>query len=164
MPYAINGNVDRHSLIFDRTQADIDLALSLKRQNLPLPYDNLKIAWDWRALKRIESFCEHLADKLNSLGFTVTIDTKTDWTKESLNSEADGFRILKNINNLKAAVPNLPFIPTTPESATRLTYSQANDIERILFVLDESVYYIGTIYPITGTIRTGQVKLRARRS
>lgn len=137
----------RAELITNRTQADIDLALATISQNLPLPMDNLKISWDWRALNRIESFCAQLSELLNFYGYAVSITTKTNWAASSIGEgqnglAVEGLRILENIRLLRNTFFVLKTTPATPNSASLLTFTQANNIEKILFDMDQLIEWM----------------------
>lgn len=150
--------MNRNELITNRTQADIDMALAFIRNNTPLPANNLKIAWDWRALQRIETFCKYLSDILVTYGYSVNIETKTDWTKESPNSEADGLRILNNLNVLRNVFTVFSTTPNTPAMPSMLNFSDANDIEQILFDIDILIEMLEVDFLFTGQFYPGADK------
>lgn len=127
----------RHDLITDRTQADIEMVMALIRQNQPLPINNLRFAWDWRAMNRVEQFSKELAELLTSHSYPISIVTKTDWNTESIvDFASEGLRILSNINKLREAFYVLSITPDTPLTIIAMSITEANAIEKILYDLD----------------------------
>ena len=117
------------SLIFDRTQEDIDLLTE-------------KSYIDYNDLNRVEKAIKWISYILNRYGYKNKISFKV-WLPEDLRTEEDMERIRNNIETLRTAYFAPESTPLTPEKITYLSIWQANAIEKILFdigSLVESVY------------------------
>lgn len=105
-------------LIFDRTNND-------------LINDTDKAYIAYTDLNRIEQACSYLA---NLLG--VSVNTKT-WLISDFRTDSEMERIRANLVALKQAYYSVPNQTPVPSKITYTNINQANDIERILYELDE---------------------------
>lgn len=92
-----------------------------------LPTPATKGAYNYSDLNRVEAAIAELAD----MG-SFTLQTKTNWSAWDLPKQADMNRILTNIAMLRKAFPLPPDVPATPTSMENLTFTTANNIEKIL--------------------------------
>lgn len=109
-----------------------------------LPTAATKGAYNYSDLNRVETAITELAADVG-----ISLDTKTDWAAWDLPKQADGARILANLNTLRMYLPLSPVIPATPVSMEKLTVNKANDIEKILEALTVAVdttYRSGELY------------------
>ena len=106
------------SLIFDRTNQD-------------LINDTDKAYISYLDLNRIEQACDYLADL-----FGISIETKT-WLISDFRTDAEMERIRNNLTLLKNAYYDVPKMTAVPLKITYTSINQANDIERILFELNQ---------------------------
>ncbi|MBR5873098.1 MAG: hypothetical protein IKY90_00005 [Oscillospiraceae bacterium] len=121
--------------ITDRTQADVDRVQLLSAKGFANMTAEERAEWlagmrgayNSTDLNRVESAVQYLAEILN-----VSVTTKTNWAVTDIPSTADMERYLENIRKLRAKNKILATTPETPSSMTRLTYSTANNIEKIL--------------------------------
>lgn len=132
-------------LIFDRTQSDADRVnyLASLWQNgtftgttteLSEWVSDLKGAYNASDLNRVGSAVEYLTDTLYSMGYNVPTVPKDDWTETDIpvQSQMDIY-----INNIQLLRDILPYVaPDAPDSPTHLTYEEANNIEEILYTLE----------------------------
>ena len=149
-------------LITDRTEADFDRAQALAAKGWDDMTDDEKA--EWRAnpkgaynvsdLNRVTAAMEYLTDLLRGYGYNVdyqpvsithddgTTDTTWQETDEPTYSHLERYRL-----NVAAVRAVLSMLPTTPDTPARivassvgatdgLTWSGANDIERILIDVD----------------------------
>lgn len=107
-------------LIFDRTQNDLE-------QKTPKSYYN------YTDLNRIETWCEYLANLLNSYSYPVSITIKKNWNMSDLPNVNDMERIRSNVNAIKTVFHAYTNIP---ENLEYMTIEKANDIEKILSEID----------------------------
>lgn len=166
-------------LITDRTEADFNRAMALAAKGWDAMTDAEKA--EWRAnpkgaynvsdLNRVTAAMEYLTDLLRGYGYNVDYqpvsithaDGTTDgtWleTDEPTYSQLERYRL--NVASVRAV---LAMLPTTPETPARivassvgatdgLTWAGANDIERILEDVNDSInrmektwFYSGEIY------------------
>ena len=104
-------------------------------------------------LNRAGAAMAYIRDKFNDNGYSVSIDPKTSWKVEEIPSESDMTLYLACLGTLRNAISLPDDTPTPPESMNKLTYTKANDIEKILLAVDEAInrsiaflYYSGDIY------------------
>jgi hypothetical protein len=105
-------------------------------------------------LNRVESAVSLLSTRLRSLGYEhPQLVVKTDWTYSDDFLREDMVRYLGNISTLRECIPVYPETPNVPTIGMRLTYSLANDIEKILEDIDDITsklvdnwYYPGELY------------------
>ena len=109
------------NLIYDRTQMDLTNLTS-------------KAYYNYTDLNRIEQWCEYLSKILNNYNYFVNIVTKTNWTMLDLPTQSEMERIRGNINTLKEAYFSFTQIP---ENLEYMTIEKANDIEKILYEINE---------------------------
>lgn len=108
------------NLIFDRTQNDLE-------QKTPKSYYN------YTDLNRIETWCEYLANLLNSYSYPVSITIKKNWNMSDLPNTTDMGRIRSNVNAIKTVFHAYTDVP---KNLNYMTIEKANDIEKILSELD----------------------------
>ena len=132
-------------LIYDRTQEDVEYALSN-----PDSISFLKGSYNYTDLNRIEKWCEYLEEQLNKYSYSVSITTKTDWTIDDFPIKVQLERIRNNVESLKEA---FVAFTTIPDNLEKMTYTKANAIEKVLSELDTLIdnmimtfYYSGEIY------------------
>ena len=86
------------NLIFDRTQNDVENGTS-------------KGYYNYTDLNRVETWCEYLADLLNSYSYPVSISIKKNWNMSDLPNVNDMERIRCNVNVIKTAFYSYTDIP-----------------------------------------------------
>lgn len=103
-------------------------------------------------LNRVGSAMAYLRDRFNQNGYLINISPKT-YKKEDIQTNADMILYLSQLEIIKSAIQLPDYTPNAPESMKFLTYQKANDIERILEIVDqmlsnsiESILYSGEIY------------------
>lgn len=135
------------NLIFDRTQLDITNKTEKGRYN-------------YTDFNRIESWCEYIANTLNSYSYSISILTKTNYSLKNKPNESDLERIRNNINTLKQAYFSFTEIP---ENLEYMTFEKANDIERILYEIEKLLSYMENNFDYCGVGGCGQSRLSQRR-
>lgn len=131
-------------LITDRTQADVNRVKELAAKAKAGTWTTaeraewlagMKGAYNYTDWNRVESAVAELASILG-----VSLRTVTTWSATNVPTEADGVRYLANVRKLKAVCQGLSGTPPTPESMQRMTYVEANDIEKILTDIETVIY------------------------
>lgn len=137
-----------NSLIFDRTNADVIYAKEHQSNN-----NFLKGAYNYTDLNRIEEWCEQIATELTNAGYSLSITTKTDWDMDDFPTQAELERIRSNIAVLKSK-----FFATTnvPSNLNNMTYTKANDLEKVLNEIWNNLYGTENYYVHSGVARAGQ--------
>lgn len=106
-------------------------------------------------LNRVETAVKAIAEYMGLIGYTVTISTKStgDWTIKHYPTDVQMARYLKNLvsirNQLNKKKLNLP------QSMTMLNYEDANDIEKLLKRLNDTLMSVITSYRYTGVAISG---------
>ena len=111
------------SLIYDRTNEDLNIATKCIEENKPFPSDNLRFSWDYRALNRTEEAMKYLNDMF------------VDWTNEEITPE-DNERYIRNLKILRDYLTMESDTPLAPNTINGMSINRANDIERILHDID----------------------------
>lgn len=160
------------SLVFDRTQADVDALEAFFRSvqegttdPLALDLTRAKGAYNVSDLNRVTEAMEYLHNRLEDNGYRsefapVTVPHR-DGTEDGRWREDDEAitagrlaAYLENVGAMRRALPTLPGTPQPPESMEELTITRANHIEEILFRMDQVLDALQT-----APLRTGQVLL-----
>lgn len=128
------------ALIFDRTQADVRNATAKGQYN----------ASD---LNRVEKWSKYLADELNTLGYNITITSKTNWTSGEMRSNTQIERIRSNIQKIMQGYHWITKIYT---ASNTITYIRANNFEKILNEIYYLMYGMRNMYVYGGVARGGE--------
>lgn len=129
-------------LIFDRTAQDIE-------QKTPKGYYNVE------DIKRINSYIEYLATKLNLTFEIITPNLGEALTIARIQS------IIDNVNALRKKWYVAEDTPATP-IATNWNYNQANDLEKVLQALYDFMVSVKNDKLYSGTFKAGShIKFRA---
>lgn len=81
---------------------------------------------------RIESGIQELASILS-----ISINVKTNWAVDSYLTTSDAYRWLNNISTLRQKFSVKSSTPSTPSSMSPLSYQLMNQIEQILFDMEQ---------------------------
>ena len=142
---------DFTTLVTDRTQADTAAR-------------NDKGTYQAADLNRVTEALEDLESRLAALGYVtgyapvyiLHLDGTTDtvWREDDEDIRADRIEAYRaNVASIRSAFAHLAATPQTPADLELLTWAEANDIERILQAVDDSLrrmaqsrWYSGEIY------------------
>lgn len=152
-------------LITDRTQADVEYAKILHEKGLSRMtaeeltewLGGLKGWYDYRDLNRVGEAMIYIRDRLRAVGEVVDIEPRTDWSLSDLPTRSAITEYLNNIEKLRNVLTVPANTPETPVSGVMLNYEEANDIERILAVLESLITNIERIYFYSNDIYAGEV-------
>jgi hypothetical protein len=149
------------NLITDRTQADVDLVKALSRKRRDTFTEEEQAAWDaslkgaYNAtdMNRVGSAINYVAGRLIAEGYNVQVQPKIDWTVADIPTPAQLDAYLADVATIRAALAVYAETPEVPADMEKLTFAEANDIERILLDVDALItnmmqawYYAGEIY------------------
>ena len=151
-------------LITDRTQADVEYAKSLHGKGLAgmtaeelTEWSNgLKGWYDYRDLNRVGVAMRYLYDRLKSVVGDLRIAPCTDWTLPEIPNYGAVMEYLNNLRTLRNSITVTEDMPEVP-SGILLNYEEANDIEKILELLDVLIGKIEQAYLYSGEIYAGEV-------
>lgn len=131
---------DFHTLVTDRTQQDVTNGTE-------------KGSYNASDLNRVGAAMAYLRDKLNDNGYFVEISPKTDWRESDVPTDTSMDFYLECIGTIRGILPLPSDTPEVPETMENLTYTTANNIEKILETVDSVLaksisflYYSGDIY------------------
>ena len=117
----------------------------------------LKGAYNASDLNRVGNAVVYVAGRLTKAGYLVPVSPKIDWTASDIPKESDMRTYLSDVDTLRNALTVLPGTPEVPEDMERLTYKEANDIERILLAVDGLITKMINSYFYSNEIFCGEV-------
>lgn len=146
------------TLVTDRTQADVERVKALAAKGFAaMTADEqaewlagMKGAYNAADLNRVGTALNYLAGRLGAIcGRSITWTAKTDWAATDIitASQAEAYR--KQVQSIRDALAYPEGTPDAPELG-RLTYTGANDIERILALCEELIDNITKAFRYTG--------------
>ena len=153
------------NLITDRTQADVDYAARLNAAGWDAMTEDqqaqwtlgLKGAYNASDLNRVGNAVIYVAGRLEDAGYYVPVDPKIDWLESDIPTESSMVRYLKDVETIRNTLTVRPNTPEVPEDMVGLTYEEANDIERILLIVDALITNMINAYFYSNEINCGEV-------
>jgi len=122
------------SLIYDRTQSDVDYALSLEQDSIYTDED-LKGAYNCSDRNRVGGAINYLTDGMELLGFRV----KDNWIETDIAKITDNINTLSCLDRLRQILT--PEI-TIPENLDGFIYQKANAVEQLLYEMYSAYIWI----------------------
>ena len=153
------------TLITDRTQADEERVEELAAKGYDAMTDAEKAEWDGEMkgaydasdLNRVGLVVDYLTSRLRSYGISVVTDPKTDWATDDAPTISQMRKYLADVDALRSAIAVLPTTPEVPTDMDGLTYTEANDIEKILIDIDRLITNMTFAWFYSGDIYSGEV-------
>ena len=154
------------NLITNRTQADVDRVATLNArvsagtataEELAEWQSDLKGAYNASDLNRVGAAVAYVAGRLNGYGYAVTVNPKQDWTVNDIPTAGQMATYIQDVAALRGAIAVMASTPPTPDSASGLTWREANDIERILLDVDELLTRMAAAWFYSGDLYAGEV-------
>ena len=153
------------NLITDRTQADVDRYTELRLKYLSgmtaeerLEWEtSLKGAYNYTDMNRVESAVEYVANRLTEAGYGVIPVVKKDWMGTDKPTLTDLQRYMKNISDIRSALATYETTPEAPTTERRLSFQEANAIERILADVDDLISKMVSAYFYSNDLYSGEV-------
>lgn len=166
--YALTLYYGASNLITWRTQADADRASYLLSLWGPDGFSGTETekaeymggligAYNAEDLNRVGAAAEYLSNRLDKLGYSVTVQAKTGWEARDVPTKAQTEQYLDNVSALREAIAVLPGTPPVPESMEGLTWQKANDIEQILFDINALLNNMEDSFVCSGEVYSGEV-------
>lgn len=144
------------SPIYDRTQADVDFAISKIaewRDSGSTDVYDLKGCLNVSDINRIENNIQFLSDKLSALYYCPNVNCKS-WDKSGLPNTADVNRIIGNLQKTINAFYRGESAPDVPDNM--LTYTQINAIEENLYSIKNILDEMTLLFRECGTFNCGE--------
>lgn len=145
---------DFTTLITDRTQADVDrVKVIAKKIESGTASESELAEWNAAALKgsynatdlnRVGAAIQYVAERINGYGYVVHVSPRTDWGEEDCPTPSAMSRYLADLAVLRSTFSVLQSTPEVPADMEALTYTEANNIEKILEDID---------YLLTNTVK-----------
>lgn len=85
------------------------------------------------------------------------VSINTTWQREDIPLKSQMDKYLKNISAIRSAISVYETTPEPPSSMDNLTWKQANNIEKILFDLDEIITKMEQAWFYSGDLYSGEV-------
>ena len=153
------------NLITDRKKSDVDRWRQLHDKGWEGMSAEEKAEWlggmkgSYNAsdLNRVGYAMSCLAAAYRSYGYSLAVASRTDWSRTELPKRADMEVYLSDLRTLRDALPMLTGTPETPGSMNKLTYEEANDIERILQAVEATLNRMAASWFYAGEIYSGEV-------
>lgn len=108
-------------------------------------------------LNRVGAAVEYIAGRFTALGYACPVTVKKDWLTSDTPTASQLETYRQNIVTLRALLAVMPTTPEAPDSMAGLTYTEANDIERILLDLDTLLTNAALAWYQSGEIYAGEV-------
>lgn len=146
------------TLVTDRTQADVERVQALAAKGFAaMTADEqaewlagMKGAYNASDLNRVGTALNYLAARLDTIcGRSITWTAKTDWAVTDIATASQAAEYRQQIQDIRDALAYPAGTPDAPELA-RLTYTGANDIERILVLCEELIVNVAKSFRHTG--------------
>lgn len=153
-------------LITDRVQADVNrvdqLAARISAGTATAAEQtewasDLKGAYNASDLNRVGAAVAYVAGRLNGYGYYVSVSPKQDWTANDIPTAGQMATYIQDVATLRGAIAVMASTPPTPDSASGLTWREANDIERILLDVDELLTRMAAAWFYSGELYAGEV-------
>ena len=152
-------------LITDRTAADVARWQELREKGYAAMtateriqwLGNMKGAYNFTDLNRVEGAVAYIAQKLTALGYPFSPTVKLNWSMEDIPTKADMLRYFGNVASLRTQLPVYTGISTAPSAGESLDYSKANELEKVLLEINYRVDMIPESWIYSGEIFSGEV-------
>ena len=130
-------------LITDRTRADVE-------------NETDKGFYNASDLNRVGAAVEYIAGRFTALGYACPVTVKKDWltTDAPTASQMEAYR--QNIVTLRSQIAVMASTPEAPASMAGLNYVKANDIERILLAVEDTLRRLEKTFWYSGEIYSGE--------
>lgn len=151
-------------LVTNRTQADVNAFLKVKAKINTSGWDSLtnseKNSWlstkgeyRYSDLNRVGLAVPYLAGLLNSYGYPVIVNPKTDWTVNDKPSPAQLSSYISDVKAIKDSFYGTTDIPATMDY---LSYTDANNIELLLHEIESYIAGMIASFRICGNFNSGE--------
>lgn len=108
-------------------------------------------------LNRVGEAIIHVSDRLKAAGNAIEVSPKTDWTREDIPTPDQRLHYLEQIQKVRDVLTVYQTTPAVPADMEDLTHTEANDIEKILFDVDELITNMIAAYYYSGELYGGEV-------
>lgn len=131
-------------LIYNRTQSDVANGEKIGYYN----YDDLN---------RVGSAMQYVQSRLYQYGYNVEITPKTDWQEGDIPTREQMELYIHDIKELRGKLALMQSTPQAPDDMDKLTYIEANNIEKILIDIDYIITKMTLAWYYSGELYAGEV-------
>ncbi len=153
-------------LVTDRTEADVEYVKTLTglgienwtSEELTQFLEGLKGAYNNTDLNRVESAVQYVFNRFVDNGYDYPVPAiKNTWQITEIMYSDEATRYLDNIRLLRNFITVPDGTPEVVATLSFLTYEEANNLERILEILDQCITYIEQSRVYSGEIFGGEI-------
>lgn len=108
-------------------------------------------------LSRVNAAMDYVAGRLIEYGYAPSIQTKSDWMDTDWMTESTAQQYLENLSELRRQFALLQSTPAVPDDMQGLTYTEANNIEKILEDIDTLLTNAAKTWFFSGDVFSGEV-------
>lgn len=155
-------------LITDRTLADVESWRFLRDKGYANMTADERAEWDAGNMKgsynasdlnRVGGALNYLRDMLAEAAYLTGAEftAKENWTSADIPTATDLSHYLGMVNTIRFALARFATTPPTPSDVGSLDYQGANDIERILFDVDQLITNMLAARHYAGDLYSGEV-------
>lgn len=135
------------TLVTDRAKSDTDRWATLRGKgfaNMTAAEQaewlaEMKGAYNYTDLNRVGEAMNYVASRFETYGYMADVTARTNWAISDKPSNEDLTKYLCDLCILRGILSVMQSTPPVPDSMEDLTYQEANDIERILEVVDDTL-------------------------
>lgn len=136
-------------LVTDRTEADV---AAWKAGGT-----DTKGEYKYTDLNRVGAALHTLSEALADCGIDAPVTARTDWERASIYTLPDLNAYLDDVRRIREALDMSPETPAVPETARKLTWDKANNIEQILLDVENTISRLKLSWFYSGEIYCGEV-------
>lgn len=146
------------TLVTDRTQADVERVRELAAKGFAAMtaeeqaewLAGMKGAYNASDLNRVGTALNYLAGRLDAIcGRSIAWTAKTDWAATDIITASQAEEYRKQVQSIRDALAYPAGTPDAPQLG-RLTYTDANNIERILKLCEDLIVIVAKSFRHTG--------------
>ena len=158
-----------NELVYNRTQADVDRVYTLKNKILTgglaaLTAEEkaeylagMKGAYNYTDFNRLGEAIAYLVEQMKKLDIhDSSIVPKVDWVMGDTPTQSQVRNLLSCLTKLRAKLSLPDNAPSVPNSLDKLTYQTANDMELLLWMIDQRITQTTAAFHYSGTMYCGQ--------
>lgn len=118
---------------------------------------SLKGSYNCTDLNRVGAAILYVADRLNAFGYSVHVKAKTDWLESEWMTPETVFEYLSAFSTLKSCFELMKTTPSVPSDMSGFTYTEANNIEKILEDIDMLLTNASKVWYFSNELFSGEV-------
>jgi len=158
-----------NELVYNRTQADVDRVYTLKNKILTgglaaLTAEEkaeylagMKGAYNYKDFNRLGEAISYLVEQMKKLDIhDSSIVPKVDWAMGDTPTQSQVRNLLSCLTKLRVKLSLPDNAPSVPNSLDKLTYQMANDMELLLWMIDQRITQTTAAFRYSGTMYCGQ--------